>query len=66
MNTQKTTGGVVDGVGSMSYQVTVGKAEWDGDGLPPVGYECEIKRVAYWMPVTVQKQIRSAMRSLRL
>lgn len=28
--------------------------EWDGDGLPPVGCECEIKRVADWMPVTIK------------
>lgn len=29
-------------------------AEWDGEGLPPVGTECEIKRVADWMPVTIK------------
>lgn len=27
---------------------------WDGEGLPPVGCVCEIKRVADWMPVTIQ------------
>ncbi len=27
---------------------------WDGQGLPPVGVECEIKRVADWMPVTIK------------
>ncbi|SAE91166.1 Uncharacterised protein [Enterobacter cloacae] len=43
MNTHKTEGGVVDGVGSIEYQVTVGKVEWDGDGLPPVGVEIEYK-----------------------
>lgn len=30
------------------------KTEWDGDGLPPVGCECEIKRIADWMPVTIR------------
>lgn len=28
--------------------------EWNGDGLPPVGCECEIKRIADWMPVTIK------------
>lgn len=27
---------------------------WDGEGLPPVGCECEIARVADWMPVTIR------------
>lgn len=27
--------------------------EWDGNGLPPVGCECEMKRVTDWMPVTI-------------
>lgn len=27
---------------------------WDGEGLPPVGVECEIKRVADWFPVTIK------------
>lgn len=27
---------------------------WDGEGLPPVGCECEIARVADWMPVTIK------------
>ncbi|WP_347113356.1 hypothetical protein AAHB66_14040 [Leclercia sp. S52] len=27
---------------------------WDGEGMPPVGCECEIKRVADWMPVTIK------------
>lgn len=39
MNTHKTEGGVVGGVGSIEYQVTVGKVEWDGEELPPVGCE---------------------------
>ena len=30
------------------------KVAWDGEGLPPVGCECEIKRVADWMQVTIQ------------
>ncbi|EMH4164022.1 hypothetical protein RJ498_003325 [Pluralibacter gergoviae] len=30
------------------------KVVWSGEGLPPVGCECEIKRVADWMPVTIQ------------
>lgn len=30
------------------------KPEWDGEGLPPVGCECEIRRVADWMPVTIK------------
>lgn len=30
------------------------KTEWDGVGLPPVGCECEIKRIADWMPVTIR------------
>lgn len=28
--------------------------EWNGEGLPPVGCECEIKRIADWMPVTIK------------
>ena len=28
--------------------------KWNGEGLPPVGCECEIRRVADWMPVTIQ------------
>ncbi|MDA3133869.1 hypothetical protein [Atlantibacter subterraneus] len=27
---------------------------WNGEGLPPVGCECEIKRIADWMPVTIK------------
>lgn len=27
---------------------------WNGEGLPPVGAECEIKRMADWMPVTIK------------
>lgn len=27
---------------------------WDGEGLPPVGVECEIKRVSDWIPVTIK------------
>lgn len=27
---------------------------WNGEGLPPVGVECEIKRVADWFPVTIK------------
>ena len=27
---------------------------WDGEGLPPVGAECEIKRVAEWLPVKIE------------
>jgi len=27
---------------------------WDGEGLPPVGCECEVKRAADWMPVTIK------------
>lgn len=27
---------------------------WDGVGLPPVGFECEIKRVLDWFPVTIK------------
>lgn len=30
------------------------KQEWDGEGLPPMGCECEIKRIADWMPVTIR------------
>ncbi|WP_459853835.1 hypothetical protein [Citrobacter sedlakii] len=30
------------------------KTKWDGDGYPPVGCECEIKRIAEWMPVTIK------------
>lgn len=30
------------------------ETEWNGEGLPPVGCECEIKRVADWMPVTIK------------
>lgn len=30
------------------------ESSWDGAGLPPVGCECEIKRVADWMPVTIK------------
>lgn len=30
------------------------RLEWNGEGLPPVGCECEIKRVADWMPVTIK------------
>lgn len=29
-------------------------SEWDGEGFPPVGCECEIKRIADWMPVTIR------------
>lgn len=29
------------------------KAAWNGEGLPPVGCECEVKRVADWIPVTI-------------
>lgn len=29
-------------------------AEWDGEGLPPVGAECEIKRAIDWLPVTIR------------
>lgn len=28
--------------------------EWNGDGLPPVGVNCEIKRIADWMLVTIK------------
>lgn len=28
--------------------------EWDGQGLPPVGCECEISRVVDWTPVTIK------------
>ena len=27
---------------------------WDGEGRPPVGCECEIKRIADWMPATIK------------
>lgn len=27
---------------------------WSGKGLPPVGFECEIKRVLDWFPVTIK------------
>lgn len=27
---------------------------WSGEGLPPIGCECEIKRIADWMPVTIK------------
>lgn len=27
---------------------------WDGEGLPPVECECEVRRVADWMPVTIK------------
>lgn len=27
---------------------------WGGEGLPPVGCECEIARAANWMPVTIK------------
>lgn len=27
---------------------------WNGEGLPPVGAECEVRRVADWMPVTIK------------
>lgn len=30
------------------------KQAWNGEGLPPVGCECEIKRIADWMPVTIK------------
>ena len=30
------------------------KVAWNGEGLPPVGCECEIKRVTDWMPVTIK------------
>lgn len=30
------------------------KPVWDGVGLPPVGCECEIKRIVAWMPVTIR------------
>lgn len=30
------------------------KPEWNGEGLPHVGTECEIKRAADWMPVTIK------------
>lgn len=28
--------------------------EWDGEGLPPVGVECEIKRAFDWLPVIIK------------
>lgn len=37
-----------------SKEMLVNKPVWDGQGLPPVGVECEIKRVADWMPVTIK------------
>lgn len=30
------------------------KEAWGGEGLPPVGCQCEIKRVDDWMPVTIK------------
>lgn len=26
---------------------------WDGEGLPPVGVECEIRKISEWMKVTI-------------
>ena len=37
-----------------SKEMLVNKPAWDGQGLPPVGEQCEIKRVADWMPVTIK------------
>lgn len=30
------------------------KQEWKGEGLPPVGTVCEIKRVEDWLAVTIR------------
>lgn len=30
------------------------KVAWSGEGIPPVGCGCEIKRVADWMPVSIK------------
>lgn len=35
----------------VNQQVTT---EWSGEGLPPVGVECEIKRVFDWVPVIIK------------
>ena len=36
--------------------LTASKSEWDGEGLPPVGCECEYKdtRTGEWMPVDIK------------
>lgn len=33
--------------------IAVQQPVWNGEGLPPVGVECEIRKIAEWMKVTI-------------
>jgi len=38
-----------DGIPGVEVEVIRQPAGWDGEGLPPVGCECEVKRAMDWM-----------------